>query len=327
MSKANKQKRQEKIHLKQYAYPWAPDSWVASKKIAEQILLSPDVSAVSKQDIRESFLIDATPISDYLFMGTDQEEWIINKDFPNIAPPYPQFFLEFRAPDKIVSKKCDTSEWGEMRPSSWGVLCRGAEIAKITPWRRMWEDFSRLGARWALSMQLFYRYRIHGFIACEGPVWEIQVLVGEKGEPMIRQGTDDVLMVGFPSSQERAQFIRMQSYASGESAEALAREHYAELSPYFNCAFLTLSFLHCKNVAVRKREDPSTKLLYHDIDILPMRKILQDVGQEGELGTKAALQICRGHFRNYEEGRGLFGKHHGTFWFDMHARGVEKSKG
>ena len=326
MSKANKQKRQKKVHLKQHAYPWTPDSRVAGKKLTEQLLLSPDVSPDARQDIKESFLIDATPVSDYLFTGTDQEEWKINKDFPNIAPPYPQFFLEFRAPDKIVSKKSGTTEWENMRPSSWGILCRGVEIAKITPWSRMWEDFTHLGARWALSLQLFYRYMMDEFVVCEGPIWETQILAGEHGEPILREGTDDVLMIGFPSSKQRNQFIKMQAHASGQDAQSLAREHYNALSPYFNTAFLTLSFLHCKNVVVRTREDTSTKLLYHDIDILPMRKILQSEGHSDELGTESSISICRGHFKHYENGRGLFGKHKGALWFPMQARGVEKSR-
>ena len=34
-------------------------------------------------------------------------------------------------------------------------------------------------------------------------------------------------------------------------------------------------------------------------------------------GLKRALHICRGHFKDYREGRGLFAKTHGIWWWDF----------
>jgi len=33
------------------------------------------------------------------------------------------------------------------------------------------------------------------------------------------------------------------------------------------------------------------------------------------------LHITRGHFKDYRDGKGLFGKYQGLFWWDQHVRG------
>ncbi len=48
-----------------------------------------------------------------------------------------------------------------------------------------------------------------------------------------------------------------------------------------------------------------------------MRKQLAEAGAEGTGGLKRALHIMRGHFKDYREGRGLFGKVHGMWWWDF----------
>jgi hypothetical protein len=63
---------------------------------------------------------------------------------------------------------------------------------------------------------------------------------------------------------------------------------------------------------------------YHTLNIHPMREILRREGQQDSLGLQKALHICRGHFRDYTQGRGLFGKHKGLYWVDQHMRGSSK---
>jgi hypothetical protein len=99
---------------------------------------------------------------------------------------------------------------------------------------------------------------------------------------------------------------------------------------------LALSFLHCKNVtitepardqrhdrAARRRGDPEG-LTYHRLVIEPMQKSLRqaadEAGAPGDL--RVALHIMRGHFKHYEQGRGLFGKLHGRYWWPSQVRGT-----
>lgn len=96
---------------------------------------------------------------------------------------------------------------------------------------------------------------------------------------------------------------------------------------------LAMSFCHCKNVVLRDEVPPPKlsakqekrhgvpKVTYKTLEIQPMLGVLEREGGAGRGHTaQQALHICRGHFADYRE-HGLFGKHKGIFWFDMHVRG------
>lgn len=60
---------------------------------------------------------------------------------------------------------------------------------------------------------------------------------------------------------------------------------------------------------------------YYVLNIDPMKEILRTEGRSQTTGLKNALHICRGHFADYRDGRGLFRKHKGVFWVSQHTRG------
>jgi hypothetical protein len=125
-----------------------------------------------------------------------------------------------------------------------------------------------------------------------------------------------------------------------------------DFAPFAFTGLLTLSFLHCKNVSLDRKEDaperaprkyltnaqrrrlkkqqqllkrptpsPDPAITYHVLNIEPMKTVLRTEGQVEKQGLKRALHICRGHFAHYEQGKGLFGKYHGTYWRASHVRG------
>jgi hypothetical protein len=53
-----------------------------------------------------------------------------------------------------------------------------------------------------------------------------------------------------------------------------------------------------------------------------MQEVLKREGNVEEGGLKKALHIVRGHFADFTEGRGLFGRHHGLFWMPQHLKGT-----
>jgi hypothetical protein len=93
------------------------------------------------------------------------------------------------------------------------------------------------------------------------------------------------------------------------------------------------SILHCKNVTAR-RVHPPEKLAkaaakrgrpiysYSVLDLKPMRRILDGEGGMGHGASLAkALHVCRGHFKDYRDGAGLFGRVKGLFWWEQSLRG------
>lgn len=98
------------------------------------------------------------------------------------------------------------------------------------------------------------------------------------------------------------------------------------------CAFV-LSLMHCRNVTRREVVPPRALskrnaerrgrplVRYYTLDIEPMRKVLRTEGRMDEVGLKRALHICRGHFKDYRDSGGLFGRHKGLYWWDANVRG------
>lgn len=100
--------------------------------------------------------------------------------------------------------------------------------------------------------------------------------------------------------------------------------------------YTTISFMHCKKQTkliehvppekvqrkrARRNKPPFTK--YYTLDIEPLKEILRTEGRVHEVGLPKALHICRGHFKDYSQGKGLFGKYKGLYWWDSHIRGSE----
>ena len=92
-----------------------------------------------------------------------------------------------------------------------------------------------------------------------------------------------------------------------------------------------IKFMNCKNVLI-KTNDPPSKLQknrkrknkpplysFKTIEIRPIRILKTISNNKSDIGY--SLHICRGHFKDYTKGKGLFGRIHGSFWWEEQMRG------
>lgn len=113
--------------------------------------------------------------------------------------------------------------------------------------------------------------------------------------------------------------------------------HMAQsVGTWFFPVLLAVSFMHCKNVRVEDNRQPKALAKkwhgkynlwpspYKTLVIEPMKDILKREGKCEETGLKRALHICRGHFKDYREGPGLFGKHHVLVYQPSIVRGTKQ---
>lgn len=100
--------------------------------------------------------------------------------------------------------------------------------------------------------------------------------------------------------------------------------------------FLALLLLNCENVSwedlpaaprfarkarkQKNRGDVVYKTLVIDAFKRQARQAAQEEGSTGD-EIKQAMHIVRGHFKDYRDGPGLFGKLKGLYWWQMHVRG------
>jgi hypothetical protein len=241
-------------------------------------------------------------VSEHFFAGTDQESWG-PLDYPSIAPPFEVFWMETRAPARISSSVHGDQPWNN-GARAWGALF----------YSRVTEHPAQDQQRWEMVAAPFVLF--DG--ALRGPMRSPIFSVAGDGRWLLPTGR--VPTIG-PSGNSVAN-MTVQAQTSIDIVKDL---------------LLAISFMHCSNVKTRghlpppglsKRNEerhgrPLVK--FYTLDINPMRKVLETEGGLGEIGLKRALHLCRGHFKDYRESGGLFGKHKGLYWWEANVRGtVEK---
>lgn len=301
----------------------------------------PDIPAYIKDALDGITVIACDNVSQYFFEETDQEDFSL-KDFPNIAPPFDAFWLDIKAPSKVVSEKHGVIPWQPPAPEYWGFQCFTGDMTNEDDRQAFFESCGNtpMGgyfktvidrAKWGIDMYL-YVYQ-QGQIT---PLaWAWRFLVDDQGAVIRRPGDNSDIVATMTINDDISALI--QERAKKTDYEQARMSVYSHFLPYWHVALLSISFMHCKNVELnpvnppvknvhnkaqkRRGVQPYKPIPYKVLDIRPMQQVLRHEGRSGQVGTKKALHICRGHFADYTAGAGLFGKHKGVFWIPQHVKG------
>lgn len=266
----------------------------------------------------------------------EQEHWKVSRDFPVLAPPYPTFFVEGRAPSHMWCQDFGREPWPRQWPTSMGWLVNATRMTA--------ED------REAGASDVFWAAEMGGprspdeviGPAAEDPAWFVRVdlLLALRDHervrgPLIRwcfELDEAGGMIHNPTGEAR---LVSKDLAGLEEMtfDAMAR---GWLDPLLTM----LTFLHCKNVETRvvtpppklsraherRHGQPLTR--YHVLDVHPVgRPAGGGAGGNGHngQGSGMAIHTVRGGFRTYTAEGPLFGRHVGTwFWADQRWVGDER---
>jgi hypothetical protein len=232
------------------------------------------------------------------FYQSDHVVWDAEKDFPNMAPPFENFYFEYRLP-----------MWGNFEEgilpmpgggTRVGILCNAKEMPDNHPYK------------WTLTITVFDEIgeliRLMGFYF---------IGVDKTGQCMpLEQGKAKVLIS-----------------LGVEVPEGYREMMKTTLTTLLYPALLAISFMHCKNVKTvprgpgissGKRNRRSPGIRFHVLEIEPMKEVLRTEGNSESVGLQRALHICRGHFKTFS-GKGLFGKYTGTYFWNSHVRGSREN--
>lgn len=221
----------------------------------------------------------------------------LKTDLPTLAPPWPLAWFEYHSIERETKAK-------------WGFLMQATECdpQSITAKPSFLSFDETKKFKWIVSFFFFVELRGHRFL----PVFVLRDALDAEGSSILGE---EVAINWFGECE-------------GGPPEALSG-----IIPLIFPVWESIAFLHCKNVMLHEaeiskklqkaREKRGVRPLFKFkiLDILPMKKILQKEGSLDQNGLKKALHLCRGHFKDYSEGRGLFGKFKGLFWWDMHTKG------
>lgn len=258
-----------------------------------------------REGLTSTVSVNIDNVADYFYGPAGKAKWDFDRDFPNLAPPWDGFWMEYARPWHVASYN-DVLEW--RRKNGIAEDDEEADFGETAIPERVGLAFQpekNDDGSWAMVIGMFLDAPLHGLV---GPLkWILDL------DP-------DGSMLGLGILSKRKDDLE---------ALDIARKHMDLLYP----AFLALSFTHCGNVTVDRAEDEAPavrkafqkrhgvkKARWHHVYIEPMKKVLASAGVGSGTSLPKALHIVRGHFADYRE-RGLFGKHHGVYWFDSTVRG------
>lgn len=273
------------------------------------------------------------------------------ESFPNIAPPFTEFFVDIRRSAKMP-------DW---YPMSLGVHYQtfdpkeGYQVGEVRAFTSV-DDISDtkwtppMGFKWGTSrwgyvVSLFLEYRKNRILVAPSMLMAIRE-DGTSAPNTIWLAQPEVLTdADFQAAVSRAnivdtktQYGTLSNPGSADPNDKTVRTmRYLEL---MLCApFMAICFMNCKNVELidnappvklseRHRKEKGVPLtIYKTIKVNSMRTAKHYINQDARhqpdhsQPSEAPLHIVRGHFKDFRDGKGLFGKFKGVYWWDQAVRG------
>lgn len=285
-----------------------------------------------KEYFNDAVVITADEVTEYFFALNDKEYWGAD-DYPILAPPFKNFWIETRHPSAIRSSERGNQTWIDpqfLRPHRWGCLFRSVPKETLLlghgkPYFNQ-QDLSQF--QWLLNATMFIQRPGAGII----PSWEWSVPIDKDGKAWTKWSAEtQKIFLGLSYSLQKS--VQRLVPTDVEKYEGYRHEAFAFFQPFL----LTICFMHAKNVLVsdvkvpeklRKKHAKAGKIVhdYKVLEIKQIKRMLAAAKTPGESGIKLALHRCRGHFKTYTEEKPLLGRAVGTYFWDEHIRGTA-SKG
>jgi len=296
--------------------------------------------------------VDITNAAKWFYEDNEQDEHDWTESFPKVVPPWPVCWFEFRTPSFInVGGKITTNDFPAV---CTGVLATTLEIKEDKRRSAIEDDMlsalifsqyphgeltrqlrdplvqeavtdrqdkiaKRVSEGWMPRWITFFKVFILSRSKMILDLIDISIYISEDGRVI------PDLLLHVPGLDIIPTLI--------SKPPVEGRDFLTDLSSSLLPVLFSLSLLHCKNVEIINEPRPSKKVLkarqkrgkpylrYKQLIVDPMRKQTRHEAESGESSIKRALHICRGHFKDYRDGEGLFGKYKDIYWWDMHARG------
>ena len=280
------------------------------------------------EDLSAWQFVDISNCADYFFEH-EKEEWDIAVDFPCAMLPWPIAWLEYKQPKISTDRGKFVAEW----PTDMynGCVIGQIPIKEAHSQTVIAED--GMGQYWRSSLPVPLQ-ETHAMKARRQDAINRALAMDRKARWMITFNLltsigPRIAVLGFASlyldflGQVIPECILLipNSETPHEGMTSL-------LYPYL----YALGLLHCKNVelvdapiqrATRRRwkKEKRPDIVFKTLRVHPMRAQKRYTTEGGHSGEKKRFHICRGHFKDYRKGGGLFGRLNGIYWWEQHTRG------
>lgn len=258
--------------------------------------------------IAKAIVVDVSSVASFYY-AAEKQLWDLD-DFPNIAPPWRSFFLEWKCPTEMV---LESGRRQIEKGNQLGLLC-SANICEGN-WKQKWPK------EYLTALKVDAHPDIKWIISTAP--WMIHA-----GKPMCGTPCSLGLQTIFLVDSQGKPLAFFHTGPLCNDTKDVSAESYHML-------LLSLCFINCKNTQLcdntketnasrpqaRRSEGKIPKLIFKTLEISPMARTLSRTASEESVSVQRAMHICRGHFATYTETNPLFGRYTGTFWRPMHTRG------
>jgi len=281
-------------------------------------------------EVTDTQTILADNVYHYYMVDNPKDKWSVT-DFPNLAPPFENFFVEGAMPSMINNNGNLIPRPAHLRGVRTGVHFVAMEFESPEQIEYTRHYFKQIGyqkalpiesAKWCLRLT---PYAGDGKTISHAP-GHVCLFIDDQGA---------VIPLDPPANESYTMYILDPKYnhLSETDAQKLLHDMNESSPMMIYPALLTISFMHCKNVYMERQRPPAALSKKHErrhgkplctwrtLTIEPMKKILRTEGKSESVGLPRSLHICHGHFKDYTKGKGLFGKHHGNYWWPWRVQG------
>lgn len=297
--------------------------------------------------------VNITEAARFFYEVSEQEQWSIEKDFPIANPPFPLMWMEYKQPatinsnGKIIQAPPFLDGIGclaitlDVPESDWGTVVEQRILEKLalysvrSPADRLDPEVeervramveAKVQVRWIAIFRIFaFSRRWSGnYMGSE---------INERGNTMLPSGVFYAYIQpnGVMLEKHILTTIEGRPGMSWEEAqENLIRPSNSVLYPFL---FAT-SLMHAKNVSLvdaqpvspkvakKRRKEGKPVIQFKELEVRSMRRQVQSEGEGGD-GARRAMHLVRGHWKDFRNGPGLFGRHKNLYWWDMHVAGAK----
>ena len=275
-------------------------------------------SAISKIPVFE-----ISNVADYFYLSTDQEYWDLFTDFPRPMPPFEDMWLEFVLPSQTFSEGSVNPLPAREAFKRVGCHLSCIDTERFSPADRKMKETSGMNpeVRYILNAGIY----LEGHDKLVANICYVAFGMTVAGDPIPFTAEGQKLSYVFPGAD---------GVLTGDKECAEVMTELGEQScSFLYVAMLAMSLVNCRNVSTRTVRSPEKLIAkharngvaltaaHHVIEIQPMIRSVQAVTAESGYSRRAAA-VVRGHFKDYSEGKGLFGQHKGMFWWHQRSGGI-----
>lgn len=234
------------------------------------------------------------------------------RDLPCLAPPFEEFWCEAEVTITHVAE--DGSEDPARKPARFGVLVIDSTNLPNAAMSKVVTDARPESFQWELDAFVYIEIDRKVF----GPFATWKFWIDDRGKCI--------------------EELFLTTDVNRSMPQAMTDQMESSIYQTVLAAMWAVSFMHCKNSVMEKIEVPEKVDRKHFkrhgrpyfkrqvIKIDTVKNAVERINSGGTSnGSEIAWHIVPGMFRDYRK-NGLFGQHHGIFWFPPHARG-SKSRG